>query len=145
MDKAKEITRRYTKDDFDVIWKPARCMHSGICFRGLPGVFDPRRRPWIIASEADGDAIKKQVAKCPSGALSIESHNLKQTIMENQNTEKTRITISSKGPILVKGPCVFVDDQGNEEMKEGNFALCRCGGSSKKPFCDGTHRNNSIL
>lgn len=68
----KTITKRYPKDDVQVVWQPHLCIHSGICFSGLPAVFDPRRRPWITPEAASRDAIVAQVAKCPSGALSIE-------------------------------------------------------------------------
>jgi 3-phenylpropionate/trans-cinnamate dioxygenase ferredoxin subunit len=44
------------------------------------------------------------------------------------------------GPYLVKGPVNLVDSEGNPvELKKQLFALCRCGGSTTKPFCDGTH------
>jgi uncharacterized Fe-S cluster protein YjdI len=46
-------------------------MHSGVCARGLPLVFDPRRRPWVDTSQAEAEVIAEQVARCPSGALKI--------------------------------------------------------------------------
>jgi uncharacterized Fe-S cluster protein YjdI len=61
----------YKKEDVAVIWQPKICIHSAICFKGLPDVFAPRRRPWIITDNANKEAIIAQVAKCPSGALSI--------------------------------------------------------------------------
>ena len=67
-----EIVRRYTMHGVSVVWKPALCRHSGICARGLPTVFNPRRRPWIELQHADRDAITAQVDRCPSGALSWE-------------------------------------------------------------------------
>lgn len=63
-------TLHYSNGEVTVIWKPGLCIHSGICFKGLPGVFDPRRKPWIDVSQADTQAIIEQVKKCPSGALS---------------------------------------------------------------------------
>jgi CDGSH-type Zn-finger protein len=44
----------------------------------------------------------------------------------------------------VKGPITLIDADGNEfelapHEKNGTIALCRCGGSTTKPFCDGTH------
>jgi len=63
-------THHYSNGEVTVVWKPALCIHSGICFKGLPGVFDPRRKPWIDVSQADTKAIIEQVNKCPSGALS---------------------------------------------------------------------------
>jgi len=65
-----EIVKRYTLGGITVTWQPKLCRHSGICFRGLPDVFDPRRRPWIQLQHADADAVTTQVERCPSGALS---------------------------------------------------------------------------
>jgi uncharacterized Fe-S cluster protein YjdI len=67
---AGEIVKRYSRDGVTVIWKPALCRHSGICARGLPDVFNPRRRPWIELQHADVASITLQVDRCPSGALS---------------------------------------------------------------------------
>lgn len=51
------------------------------------------------------------------------------------------ITPNDNGPLLVKGPVRLVDVEGNEfETKQETIALCRCGQSGNKPFCDGTHR-----
>jgi CDGSH-type Zn-finger protein len=45
------------------------------------------------------------------------------------------------GPYRVPGQAKYVDADGEEKTTEGTmFSLCRCGGSSRKPFCDGTHR-----
>jgi uncharacterized Fe-S cluster protein YjdI len=64
-------TFKYPSGEITVIWKPDACIHSGICARGLPGVFDPKRKPWIDMSQAKTQQIIEQVKKCPSGALSI--------------------------------------------------------------------------
>lgn len=59
----------------------------------------------------------------------------------SEETE-VRVTIqpSDNGPNLVRGPVTLVDAEGNEiPSKTKNIALCRCGGSQNKPFCDGTH------
>jgi len=45
------------------------------------------------------------------------------------------------GPYRIKGPVKLVDVDGNEfQVKGDTIALCRCGGSANKPFCDGTHK-----
>ncbi len=51
------------------------------------------------------------------------------------------ISIRPSGPYLVKGPIVVRDVDGNEIDLAGKttVALCRCGASTTKPFCDGTH------
>jgi uncharacterized Fe-S cluster protein YjdI len=66
----KNIEKRYTNGSVTVIWKPSACIHSGVCFRGLSAVFDPRRKPWIIMENSSTEKIIEQVKKCPSGALS---------------------------------------------------------------------------
>jgi CDGSH-type Zn-finger protein len=48
------------------------------------------------------------------------------------------ITIRDNGPLLIDGEFKLVDAQGNE-IPASKRALCRCGGSTTKPFCDGTH------
>lgn len=55
--------------------------------------------------------------------------------------ERARITPYKDGPLLVRGPFELVDQDGNAiETKRGTIALCRCGRSKIKPFCDGTHK-----
>lgn len=49
-----------------------------------------------------------------------------------------KITIRENGPYLIEGEFQLVDAQGNE-VPLRKKALCRCGGSTMKPFCDGTH------
>jgi uncharacterized Fe-S cluster protein YjdI len=66
------MEKRYTNGETTVVWKPEICIHSGICARGLPKVFDPKRKPWVEMQHADTATIEKQVAACPSGALSID-------------------------------------------------------------------------
>jgi len=67
-------TIRYTKGDLTVVWKPALCQHSTICWKGLRSVFDPWVRPWVNMDGAEAEQIKEQVSKCPSGALSYLEH-----------------------------------------------------------------------
>ena len=68
----KDIIKRYSNGDITVIWQPSLCVHSTICFQGLPRVFDPRRRPWVVLAGTDTETIVRQVEECPSGALSYE-------------------------------------------------------------------------
>jgi CDGSH-type Zn-finger protein len=48
------------------------------------------------------------------------------------------------GPYLVKGEVALVNSRGEAIAAEAVFALCRCGGSANKPFCDGTHKKNGF-
>jgi CDGSH-type Zn-finger protein len=57
-----------------------------------------------------------------------------------------KITAKTNGPLLVEGAIDLVDQNGKAYAAPNatKFALCRCGGSSKKPFCDGTHAKNGF-
>jgi CDGSH-type Zn-finger protein len=53
------------------------------------------------------------------------------------------IQLRDNGPILVQGSVKVVDGEGNElslDPSKPAIALCRCGASSNKPFCDGAHQ-----
>jgi uncharacterized Fe-S cluster protein YjdI len=68
----RDIVKRYSNGEITVVWQPSLCVHSAICARGLPKVFDPRRRPWVILDGHSTEQIVDQVEACPSGALAIE-------------------------------------------------------------------------
>ncbi len=52
---------------------------------------------------------------------------------------KVTIQATKNGPLLVKGDVEILDSQGNSMQTARTVALCRCGQSADKPFCDGTH------
>ena len=60
--------------------------------------------------------------------------------------DETRIKIRESGPYLVTGRITVTDCDGAPYTITGeNIALCRCGGSQTKPFCDGSHRTNGFV
>jgi uncharacterized Fe-S cluster protein YjdI len=59
----------YETADITVTFDPAVCRHTGVCLRGLPLVFDVRRKHWIRPELATADEVAAQVSRCPSGAL----------------------------------------------------------------------------
>ena len=55
--------------------------------------------------------------------------------------DEATITPYRDGPLLVRGPFRLLDQDGNEiEVDRGTVALCRCGKSRLRPFCDGSHK-----
>lgn len=135
----KDITKKYTNNEITVVWKPNTCIHSTICWKGLGDVFNPTKKPWINMENAQTDAIIEQINKCPSGALSYY-YNKEQHEETTDIITETIIEASPNGPLLVYGNITLKDASGNESIKNKVTALCRCGNSSNKPFCDGTHR-----
>lgn len=139
----KEIVKKYSNDDVTVIWKPDVCIHSTNCWKGSLKIFNPKRRPWIDMNGGTTEEIIKIVNNCPSGALSFkrEKEMSEQKAQPAHSPEsKLTVQVNKGGPYLVKGKFVFVGTDGKEEVKEGSIALCRCGASDNKPFCDGMHR-----
>lgn len=54
------------------------------------------------------------------------------------------VTPAPNGPLLVTGPLELLAGTGRIVVRTEKCALCRCGGSANKPFCDGTHRTNGF-
>ena len=59
----------YETADITVTFDPNVCIHSGVCVRGLPLVFDIKRKHWVRPELASAGDVAAQVARCPSGAL----------------------------------------------------------------------------
>lgn len=138
MSEKKGTAKEYSNGEVTVVWQPDLCIHSGICVRGLSSVFDVKKRPWVNIEGADTDAIVAQVKKCPSGALSYFMNK-----EENSTTEievERIVEAAPDGPLMVYGNLLVRDSAGNEKRHHKVTAFCRCGASSNKPYCDGTHR-----
>ncbi len=133
------MEKQYSNGDITVTWKPDVCIHSTLCWRGLLSVFNPRNRPWIDMDGAGTEAIIAQVEKCPSGALSWHRNSEPAITPENVEVE-TIVEVTSNGPLMVYGNIKVKDAAGEETTKYKVTAFCRCGGSSNKPYCDGTHQ-----
>jgi uncharacterized Fe-S cluster protein YjdI len=67
------MKKEYSNGEITIIWQPGLCIHSGVCVRTLPKVYDPRLHPWVKPENATTQELLEQVAKCPSGALSIKA------------------------------------------------------------------------
>lgn len=50
-----------------------------------------------------------------------------------------QIKIQKNGPLVITDPVEVIDEDGNPVDTESVVALCRCGRSDNKPFCDGSH------
>jgi uncharacterized Fe-S cluster protein YjdI len=64
--------KEYSNGEVTIVWQPKLCIHSGVCVKTLPKVYNPSERPWIKPENATTQELISQVAKCPSGALSIK-------------------------------------------------------------------------
>jgi uncharacterized Fe-S cluster protein YjdI len=133
------VTREYQTDEIVVEWEPVLCFHSRNCVRSLPGVFDPQRRPWVAVDAASAGEVEAAVALCPSGAL--RTRRVGDTSMP---ADRVDVRPAANGPLLLRGNLRVVDEEGNVMFEGNRAALCRCGGSANKPFCDGSHKTNGF-
>jgi uncharacterized Fe-S cluster protein YjdI len=134
--RAEEPQRVYRNERIAVHWNPSRCVHSERCMRGLPQVFQPNARPWIQIDEATAEEIAAVVARCPSGALHVERLDGGGSM---EPGEPATIEAQSNGPLYISGPVRILDASGVVIREDTRVALCRCGHSRNKPFCDGSH------
>ena len=132
----KEIIKEYSNGEVTIIWKPAICIHSEICRKTLPNVYNPNERPWIKAENGTTEELINQIKRCPSGALSYRMND--EDNKEEAHLE-TVVEVLENGPLLVYGTLNVTHRDGRKEIKNKTTAFCRCGASNNKPFCDGTH------
>ena len=131
--------REYSGNGVTVSFDASLCIHVAECLRRMPEVFDLRARPWINLDGKDAELIADTVRACPSGALRYE--------LDSGESEDTTVaghapTVRSwrNGPLRISGP-IEIRNKGGDKVLEGTrVALCRCGSSRNKPFCDNTHR-----
>lgn len=111
------------------------CAHIGYCTDQLPEVFRMGVEPWIDPEGAPGERAAEQTRRCPSGAL---SHSVDGVEHRDQDRPPT-IQVVAAGPFFVTGGVELLDTERGEGASLEHYALCRCGRSKNKPFCDGTH------
>ena len=106
------------------------CSHVGYCT-----VMRLNERPWVDPDKGSVEQIVASVEACPSGALRYTLNG-----KEYQDPDRApRVTVFKNGPYQVQGSIELVDVPFAKGATKEHYALCRCGSSKNKPFCDGTH------
>jgi uncharacterized Fe-S cluster protein YjdI/CDGSH-type Zn-finger protein len=132
-----ESKKEYANDGIVVTWESAYCIHAAACLNGLPQVFDAWRRPWIDVDAASAEEIADVVTRCPTGALHFRRLD---DGPQEEAPEEPVVQLRPNGPLFIHGKVRIEDASGHLVREDTRVALCRCGASSNKPFCDGTHR-----
>lgn len=127
--------KEYEGEGIIVRYDAGRCIHAGECVRGLPEVFSTERRPWIDANGGPADRIAETIGHCPTGALTYERSDGGPAEPAPQTNT---IRVAEDGPLYVRGDIELTMPDG-ESRRETRVALCRCGDSKNKPYCDNTH------
>jgi uncharacterized Fe-S cluster protein YjdI len=72
-----EAVKTYETEDIKIYWRPDVCKHAAECVKGLPGVFDVNKKPWISPQNATAEDIMRVIDRCPSKALTYQSDEQK--------------------------------------------------------------------
>src|ERR1700682_1566784 len=129
------MPKKYTGDGIDVFFEPRLCIHAARCVAGLPDVFDPQKRPWIQPMNATADALADVVSRCPTGAL----HYQRNDGIAEVPDDVAGMTVVANGPLYVRGDVTLTLPDGSVVRHDTRIALCRCGDSKNKPYCDNSH------
>lgn len=107
---------------------------------------DPKGRIWNLIKETDNPEIRKivevEAAHCPAGRLVVWDNQTGQAMEPEFEPSLGLIEDTEKqvsGPIWVRGGIPVISADGRPYEVRNRVTLCRCGQSSNKPFCDGSH------
>jgi CDGSH-type Zn-finger protein/uncharacterized Fe-S cluster protein YjdI len=133
---APTVQRVYENEHLRLTWEPSFCIHWAACIRGSNDAFDPRRRPWVNLDAEAPERIAEIVERCPTGALHVL---WKDGRPAEHPPEAPEFLPTLDGPTFVRGRIRLLDRTGNVIREDTRVALCRCGHSQNKPFCDDSH------
>ena len=126
---------RFTGQDIDVFWDARLCIHIAECVKARGGLFVTGRDRWCVPDCATNGEVREIVERCPSGALTYHD---KKADPERPMAGNT-VAVAYNGPLFVSGDLAI--EGAPDDMPGVRFraALCRCGHSQNKPFCDHSH------
>lgn len=129
---------KYAGKSAEVSWHGGLCIHIGECGRAKGDLFVGSRQPWCQPDLASDDQVQDVIMRCPSGALSVEfADGSRQETATPANT----INVAYNGPLFVRGELEIEGAPADAPGLKFRAALCRCGQSKNKPFCDNSHES----
>lgn len=126
----------YPGENATVTWNGRLCIHIGECGRAKGDLFVTGRKPWCQPDASSDVEIEDVVSRCPTGALSATFEAGPRP--EAADAENS-VHVAYNGPLFARGD---LEIEGAPEGVPGlkfRAALCRCGKSKNKPFCDNSH------
>jgi CDGSH-type Zn-finger protein/uncharacterized Fe-S cluster protein YjdI len=121
-----------------VTWHGDLCIHIGECGRAKGELFVGGRQPWCQPDLTDDDDVQAVVERCPTGALSTQFSDGSHT--ETPATENT-VQVAYNGPLFFRGDLNIADVPADVPGLKFRAAICRCGQSKNKPYCDNSHED----
>lgn len=133
---SKQKAARYPGKEADVTWHGNLCIHIGECGRAKGDLFVGGRKPWCQPDAASDDEIEDVILRCPTGALSVQ---LADGTNPETASEENTVHVAYNGPLFVRGNLEIDGAPADIPGLKFRAALCRCGKSKNKPFCDNSH------
>ena len=97
------MKKEYSNGELTIVWRPEKCIHSGVCVETLPEVYKPKEKPWIQQQNAKTEELVRQIDNCPSGALSYYFNADEDSGVFSDNKEKKRYELQ------IGGHTAFID------------------------------------
>jgi len=132
---------KYAGEKGDVHWDGRLCIHVGECGRADGELFVNGRKPWGQPDRASTEEVDTVVRRCPTGALSaVRQGEVSDEVPESRN----EIVVSNNGPLYFTGDLEIDGAAADMPSARYRVALCRCGHSQNKPFCDNSHEESGF-
>ena len=129
----------------ELIPGPSKSLLDNQAYCAFGRFCDAGERVWaeVQIGTPEHDALTERMAHhCPGGRLLVVDNKTKQVIETQVEPSLGLIEdprIGASGPIMVEGGIEVISAEGKSYEIRTRQALCRCGASRNKPFCDGTH------
>ena len=136
----KKITT-YPGEKIDVTWDSRLCIHIGECGYAKGELFVGGRDPWCQPDLVSEDETMDVVTRCPSGAL---SYQVKDGSTAEVPAAENTVQVVYNGPLYVQGDLNIEGAEDDMPGTKRRAALCRCGLSKNKPFCDNSHAGGNF-
>jgi len=127
----RERISTYKGQSVEITYDRDKCIHAAECGRGSAALFDAAKDPWCDPDSVDAETAMAVVARCPTGALTAK--RLGEDV-PSASTQNNTIQVNPDGPLYVAGDLTVEGQPAGPRL-----ALCRCGASKNKPFCDRSH------
>lgn len=122
-------------------WDGRLCIHAQECTRATGAIFESGRKPWGQPDRVSADAAAEVVERCPTGSL---THQRKDGGAEEGADAENSVCVSNRGPLYLRGELALEGAPGDMPGLRFRAALCRCGNSKRKPFCDNAHEETGF-
>ena len=134
---------KYEGENGNVAWNGNLCIHVGECGRAEGDLFVGGRKPWCQPDTTSNQADLVQILeRCPTGALSYEKDG---SVVDETAQSENRVVVANNGPLYLTGELEVDAATADTPGVRYRAALCRCGKSNNKPFCDNSHESAGFV